>query len=420
LLATLCASAPAHAAGAAHAPESAVVLVARVDGSVGLSAAGGAPAAGLGVSAGLPFGAVQLNADLGLGADLAPTPRITALLDAHLPIVSGAKGALSLTAGLGTGWWVDAPRPLARVGVAYDGPAPADRGLRASLAWQYGGGGAGAVIAGVGVAWRAGPRVARPASLVTERDPTAPPPPLPLLVTPAEAMVWLPHPVCEWVPASSLGDRDPASLLGVTVQVRAPGYLPADVTLDAAGGRVLSLTPAPAYGSVVVVAFPGDRVRIGASVFPIAPDGTAVFSAPEGPVAVEVVGGGRSVVIDGAVAAGYALWLRAPVPAPLTLSFPVGSAEVPADVLPALRAYVAALGDHQLRIVGAYASEEAEANRRVASARAEAVAAALVAAGAPAGAVKVLSSTKPPKDALEGAHGYVRVESLSASAPEAP
>jgi hypothetical protein len=161
-------------------------------------------------------------------------------------------------------------------------------------------------------------------------------------------------------------------------------------------------------------------VRIGGSVFPIAPDGTAVFSAPEGPVAVEVVGGGRSVVIDGAVAAGYALWLRAPVPAPLTLSFPVGSADVPADVLPALRAYVAALGDHQLRIVGAYASEEAEANRRVASARAEAVAAALVAAGAPAGAVKVLSSTKPPKDALDGAHGYVRVESLSASAPEAP
>ncbi len=392
-------------------------LATRVEGSVGLGLPAGGPAAGVGLTAGLPFGRAEIEADLGIGADGLPSPRVTTLLGARVPLgrshPDGHRG-LALTGALGGGWWLGSPRPLARIGLSYDVPMARAPALRASLAWQAGGGGAGAIVAGLGAAWRIRPHsepVPVVGASVTAPVPVPAAAPPSLSIVPPGALIWVPHPVCEWVTSDQLASMPNA--IGLVLQVRAPGFLPVEVVL-ASGPLEIALQPAPAFGAVVVVASPGDRLSIGGKAFPISPDGTAVFGAAEGPLEVEVVGGGRRVVLDGAVAGGYALWLRAPTPAPLTVTFPPGSSVVPAEAEASIRAYADRLGDHPIRVVGSSAVGEPHETRALAVQRAEALAAALVAAGVPRASVKVLSSSR--RDDEVGDQRSARIESLAVEA----
>lgn len=412
LLAAALASAPARAEEAVRDGNT---VAAGIEASAGLGPASGAPTAGLGLVAGVPAGRAVIEAHLGVGADTALTPLVTGMVGARVrlgPEATLRRRGLAITGSVGGGWWRDAPHPLARVGLAYDVPLRNTSALRVALAWQAGGGGPGAIVAGVGVAWRgdAGEPSVQPVATLAPVPSTSAAAPL-LTVDPPDALVWVPHPVCDWIPASRLAEVLPPDATDVVLQVRANGFLPTELLLDVnSGPQSVTLRPAPPSGAVVVVASPGDRLYIEEKAFPIAPDGTAVFGAAEGPVKVEIVGGGRRAVLEGVVAGGYALWLRAPDPAPLVVTFEAGSSVVSAEAAALIRAFAEAVGEHQLRVVGYYTSDEGQDSRRLGSGRAEALAAALLEAGVSIEKVKVLSSTRPPADLTAEEQRSARIE----------
>lgn len=202
-------------------------------------------------------------------------------------------------------------------------------------------------------------------------------PPPSLEIDPDEAMVWIPHPVCRWVPAA---EAEAALAEASSVRVSAPGYLPAEVALD--GTASVALEPAPEQGSLVVLASPGDVVRLGDQVLPVGADGVALINAPLGQLAVSVTGGGRAVTREVIVATGYGLWLRIPAPEPLELRFPVGVSALDEDARGQLTALADALGDYRLRLRGSYSPEgDRDANQALAEARARAAGQALIDAG---------------------------------------
>ncbi len=199
-----------------------------------------------------------------------------------------------------------------------------------------------------------------------------------LEVDPEGAMIWIPHPICRWVPA---GAGDAALAEAGAVRVSAPGYLPADVLLE--GSTSVTLDPAPEQGSLVVLASPGDAVRLGEQVLPLNRDGTALVKAPRGPLTVSVTGGGRAVTREVLIASGYGLWLRIPEPEPLSLRFPVGGSTLDPASRRQLEALVASLGDYRLRVRGSSSPEgDPLANEALAEARAQAAGRALIEAGA--------------------------------------
>lgn len=332
------------------------------------------------------------------------------------------RGALSVTAGAGA-LGRDTLRPVASLGAALD---LAPRGawsprLQARyLVTADGGPALAGLQLGAGIAWGRPPNPP-PVSLV---EPPTPPLPSPLAMPPAPRAlasaeqtgldlletrpegtpirVWIPHPYCEWV--DEAGAEVLLSQVAEHQQVRvdAPGFLPAHVNLDPASETptALSLTPAPAQGSVLVVANRGDRVQASGYSIPASEDGLVVFNAPEGPVEVLVSGGGREVLLRGAVSNGYALWMRVDLPDEVRVLFDAGSSRL----RPLARESVAELaeraGGYQFELQGSYSPEgDYSLNQRLARARAVAVTNALVEAGVPA---ENIYSVAPPEDQSDG------------------
>ncbi len=386
-------------------------LLVRAEGSVG--AGEPTPAGALAAAAGVPLsGGVDAELEALVGVDGAPAPRLGGLAGVRVYL----GGAFSVSALAGGGWRPDGPVPLGRAGVAYDYPVSRAR-LRLSLLGEVTPSGLAGVL-GVGMAFPLEERAPEPVAEahVHEEDEEIPEPPEPpatgdIEVNVPNALVWVPHPVCAWVPAS-----EAAALLSLAdptlpVQVRAPGYLPGEVPRE--GSRTVILKPAPTFGAVVVVAYPGDRVSIAEAVFPLAADGTAVFGAPEGPLAVTVSGAGRTAELEGAVAAGYALWLRAPEPQPLVVSFDPGSASLSTASLGAVELYAKQAGTYTFRVVGSFAPDgDAPETRRVADARAEALKSALLAAGVSAKSISVLGTVAPADGATPDALRTARIEPI--------
>jgi hypothetical protein len=205
---------------------------------------------------------------------------------------------------------------------------------------------------------------------------------LELRVEPADALVWIPHPVCAWAPASEAGALLAEYGGEQPVQVRAPGYLPA--TIDASGGEV-TLEPAPEQGAVVIVGWPGDVLTIDGRQVPTDQDGVVVANAAPGPLLLDVVGYGRVAQVDAYVGDGMALWVRVPPPESVRVLFGANSASVAGTVVGQVRALAEAMGDGHVLVRGGSSPEgNAEANARLGRRRAEAVRGALIAAGAPA------------------------------------
>lgn len=210
--------------------------------------------------------------------------------------------------------------------------------------------------------------------------PPAAPPSLVVNGAPADARVWLAHPYCSWVPLSEvqgyLDRADPP----VPASVHARGFLPAWASLD--GPTELTLQPAPPQGTVVVVASPGDEVRVGGAPVSLGEDGAAFVQVLQGIVEVTVVGGGRAARASVAAESGYASWVRMADPTPWRVTFAQGSAVVTAAARRELAARVSLMGQHPIEIHGSYSAEGNEAaNLALAQARAEATRAALVALG---------------------------------------
>lgn len=203
---------------------------------------------------------------------------------------------------------------------------------------------------------------------------------------------FIPHPVCRWVPLSALPtwmDRLPP---GTPVRVEAPGYLP--TTLLAGTDEQPSLRQAPARGSVVVAAYPGDVVRLGDGVWTATGDGVVATNLAPGTVAVEVTGNGRSDSLQTAVSNGYANWVRPAAPGPVRVLFAVSSADLDEAAAARISEVVAQAGDGRFEVSGSHSPEGRESrNAELATRRAGAVAAALVAAGLDPSRVTVVPPT---------------------------
>ncbi|MEQ1570396.1 MAG: OmpA family protein, partial [Myxococcota bacterium] len=202
-------------------------------------------------------------------------------------------------------------------------------------------------------------------------------PPAELAVDPPEARVWVPHPVCAWMTPA---EASPwlAGLDGGLARVEAPGFVPAFV--DRPG--VVALAPAPVQGSLIVVGHPGDQVRVDQVELPPSPDGAWVVAHAEGPVTVQVAGGGRSESVEVGVSSGFATWVRAAEPAPTQIRFASGSAEVQPGDRAALAALAASLGGWALELRGSASPEgDAARNTSLAAQRADGVRGLLVDAG---------------------------------------
>ncbi len=352
------------------------------------------------------------------------------------------RGALSLTGGLGL-LGRGGSHPVASAGAALD---LAPRGAWSPrLSARYfvaadGGLALAGLQLGLGFAWG---RPADPPRVALAEPPPPPlPSPLPLPDAPDALLavtepvpdlletrprdtpvrVWIPHPFCEWV-----DEAEAEALLAQVeevqqVRVESPGYLPAHVDLDPTDDQpaAVELTPAPAQGSVLVVANRGDLVEASGFSIPASQDGLVVFNAPAGPVEVTVRGGGREVLLRGAVTNGYALWMRVDLPDEVRVLFDVGSSRLRPLARESIQALADQAGGYRFQLQGSYSPEgDYTFNQRLAHARAVAVTNALVEAGVPA---EHIYSVPPPAEQAEGDAKEQRsclVTPVEAVAPEA-
>jgi hypothetical protein len=328
---------------------------------------------------------------VGLGAGLA------------YPLWARAEGPTLALQGPGGVGWSDGARPEAHLRLFLD-EAPRQRvtgraGL--GLGWSPG---APAAVAELGLRWgraasapgRAAHREEAPSSPAVPVSAAAPPSPLPLALqgTPEGSRVWVPHPVCAWVPASEAADLLAPLPPNTRVEVHAPGALPATVSLSAT--EPLSLLPAPRQGGLVVSVSPGDRLRVEGGEVPVTADGVAVLNVREGPVHIEVEQISGTTALEGAVAAGHTLWLQAPPPTALILRFAAGS-NLPDDA--AVSALTALpLDRYAWSVQGSYSPEgDPTANLSLAKTRAAAAVALLRAAGVPESQIDLLPPGPPPE-----------------------
>ena len=218
-----------------------------------------------------------------------------------------------------------------------------------------------------------------------------------LLVSPADAEVWVPHPVCEWVPVSESEAWLAMLPADAQVSVSAPGFLAQTLTLD--GDLEVALQPAPPQGGVVVIARPRDKVLIGAEVVQPAEDGVATATVPEGTHTVVVIGGGRRYEDEAALVSGYAVWVRAADPEPLTAYFTAGASTLSGDMRQAVSDMGVNAGDWTFEVQGSYSPEgSVQANETLAQRRAESVSALLQASGVESSHIRVLPAAPPTAD----------------------
>lgn len=343
-------------------------------------------------------GALGVAGELGLGRGFAAEAKVRggAYADGH----RGADALLGLRA-----WLKPASEPLSFAVVGLVGatvvpdPAPqawlgldlgvdSDRpvSFRAGLAGQLLSLGSDSVL-GAGSPVAAEAHIAlvwRPHREVTPVV-IAPAPP------PSARVVWVPHPVCAWVPVDQL-----STVLGdlpgeTPVWVTEPGLLPGGSSLARAGGA--ALVKESVQGAVVVGGAGGDRVRVAGTDLAVGDSRGVVLTVPPGSVRADVTGGGRSAVVEGAVADGYVLWLRAPAPEPVSVRFAQGSSTLDDRAVAEVRTLAERRGGAAYEVRGGYSSEgDPIANAALATARAEAVRAALVAAGVPSEHVRVTAA----------------------------
>ena len=245
-----------------------------------------------------------------------------------------------------------------------------------------------------GVSAMLGPRGERPLPepepVQPEPDPTSAPEPEselvaepepapPLAVEPDYALVWIPHPVCAWVPAAESGPLLAEYNGDQPIQVSASGFLPAAVE---PGAGPVELEPAPEQGGIIVSSWPGDEVIVGEQTLLAGGSGVAVVSAPAGPVQLVVRGSGRQADIDGYVGDGLVLWVTVPDPEPTLVLFDSGSNSLNAGARAALTAIAQNMGSAVVELIGGSSPEgNPAANDRLSRQRAEAVKAFLIERG---------------------------------------
>jgi hypothetical protein len=191
-----------------------------------------------------------------------------------------------------------------------------------------------------------------------------------------------------WLPLSALQKADLPPELSARLLI--PDRVPTDVTISS----VASAEPAPLpdQGSLIVVASPGDHVRLGESTLPVGPDGVLVLTAPRGAVLLEIIGGGRIQTVQTLMPAQHAVYLRAEAPPrQLHIPFALNSDRVDDLNRAEIARVVSLAGDWSFELLGS-ASPEGDRKRNLALAegRAREVQAELQRLGVPAERVRLL------------------------------
>ncbi len=398
---------------------------AQVQGTAGEVSEVGPNAGGVSLWGGWAFAdrlRLEGAADVGLGGDLGPSFGLRAETRWYATPPWAPRGALSVIAGVGVHRRASLA-PVLALGASVDLTPRGRWSPRIQARYLVGldtGSIAASLQLGAGLAWG---RPTEPPQ-VTLAEPPAPPLPSPLRMPPppeaaladfepgpdlletrpagTPVKVWIPHPFCEWV-----DEAEAEALLGQLedlqqVRVESPGFLPAHIEVDPARETPapVELEPAPAQGSVLVVANRGDVVRAAGYEVPASRDGLVVFNAPEGPVEVIVRGGGRDVILAGRVTNGYALWMRVDQPSEVRVFFDVGSSRLRPRALESIRELADRAGGYDYQLQGSFSPEgDPTFNQRLARARATAVTNALLAAGVPEEAIY---SVPPPEEQVEG------------------
>ncbi len=356
----------------------------HVYGAVGESA----PGLGAGFGLAVPVGPVRIEP--GFEGGILMDQQIDAHLRAmvRLPLLDPARPIVpSLRLGPGVRWTPGLWSPVVMAGAAVDFRGAF--GLRPRVGvdalWRWEGPISGRLTVGlvVGAARRqvAEPEPA-PLEPVSIDDPTG------------RALVWVPHPVCQWVPAAEVDAWRTALPPEQPLRVKAPGYLPVEAVPEALAEVMLQ--PAPEHGSVVVVGWVGDRVRYAELEREAPDDGVVILQLPVGLTRVSVVGYGREAWLDVAVADGYASWLRAPEPGPMRVPFGAGSALLELSAREGVADIARRAGGGRFTVQGSHSSEGSDAvNDRLSRERAAAVAAMLIAQGVAPEDVLVLEPAEP-------------------------
>lgn len=355
-----------------------------------------------GVGGALGWGAdrlgAELAADLGLGPagaliSLGPRLRLSPLPDGALWVVTGlaariqagpaAAGSLGLELDLPTAGL----RP--RLGAAYH----VDHRLRSR----------GAHLS-LGLAWPPR-RAASPAPVPPPSEPASAEPPSPvapeprpanpLAALPDDATLWVPHPICELLPV-----REAEALLadlpaGSPVWIHADGRLPVLVQ-SPLEDPLPPLAEAPEQGSLLIIAWQGDEVRLEGTPVSLSHDAIAMVRTGVGPARVEITGGGRHHEVELAVSDGHATYVRIPRPAERRVLFPIGSAELSATARAELEQVAAQLGGWSLHAIGSHSPEGSAAlNAQLATQRAQAVVEQLQSLGIDASRLRQSSADEP-------------------------
>ena len=325
-------------------------------------------------------------------APMAAGPHLAGLLDADLSLIGGLRPEL----GAGLGLTLPSPGALHGrvVTTARFDPVTTARAIRLE----------------VGLARISLPEPPPP-------EPTPPPPADPdrYAFDPSTAMVWVPHPVCLWVPAPEAPPELETLPDGQPFRVTASGYLPGDGVVGLT--RRVSLVESPPQGALIVVSDHRDVLRVADQVVQPGSDGVTLLKVPEGAVTIEVAGAGGVEVLEGAVASGYALWLRASLHAPQEILFDVSSAELNAAATAEIGRIAANLGEWRVSVAGSFSEEgDRDANLALADARTRSVVDALRRAGVPAERLE-LGPAVPPDPTLSMAANRRVVVRPSEEAP---
>lgn len=387
--------------GAALAGE--LALSGGAQGSFGAGQEAGVGGLGHEVGLGWRLGERWVVEALSTSAAGGETARFTALGGARWYLAEPWTGeaALSLHGALGAD--LLAPGPAGALGASVDLPSRGRLIPRVSAGWELGAaGGAPRGNGRIAVALLLAPPRSPPPAPVVEAPPPPPPPervPLELELAPAEARVWVPHPICAWVPASQaellLSTLELPLSPDATLELVAAGYVPAHVHPE--GAQQVQLEPAADRGALLVLAHPGDAVSVNGAALPVAPDGLALYTAPEGRVRVEVRAGGQRQEYKAALANGYAVWLRVRPPPPTQILFAQGSSELGPNARERIQAMATDAAGWSFVLQGAYSYEGSlNLNNRLARERAQNVGAALLEAGVPADRIAYLDP--PPAD----------------------
>lgn len=375
---------------------------AHAQGSAGRDAVTAEQLVGVGGALGLeleplPRMQPELALDLGLGgapnldARLALRAFLTDAQDPTLRLSASAEYGLRVQGGLA---------PRGALGLALDTPVIGPVRPRVGVRYHLGGIETSAMQLTLGVVR------APPPEPIVEPEPepvVEAPPPLPevLRVAPPGSVIWVPHPLCQWVPVEEAQDLLSKLPEGSVVRVIAPDGSTELVTLGPERPIDVDLPERAPQGALVVAAYPDDQVRVGDLGVGLADDGVAVLTTPPGLVSLDLVGGGREQSLDLALADGMVVWVRPDPPPPTRIRFVVGRAELTPEAKATLTELVETRGSWGLNVQGSFSPEgDQVANVTLAQARADAVVAYLREQGLPEAELRVEAPTPAPDPTL--------------------